>query len=89
MKERLIEILKNTPPTRLKAVGRMVGKTYTTLSGVADHLIANDVVEVCRCKDCVYSREDAEIADLYGCSLSRNMQKPNDYCSYGRRKEQV
>ena len=45
--------------------------------------------EVVRCKDCAYSREHADIADLYGCSLFRNMQKPDDYCSYGRRKEQV
>lgn len=56
---------------------------------VIDTFPTADVVEVCRCKDCAYSREHADIADLYGCSLFRNMQKPNDYCSYGRRKEQV
>lgn len=44
MKDRLIELLRSTPPTRLNCVGRMVGKTYTTLSGVANHLIANGVI---------------------------------------------
>lgn len=44
MKDKLIELLTNTPPTRLKAVGRMVGKTYTTASRVADHLLANGVI---------------------------------------------
>lgn len=46
MKDKLIELIINTPPTRLKAVGRMIGKTYTTASGIADHLLANGVVVI-------------------------------------------
>jgi hypothetical protein len=85
MKDRLIEILKSTPPTRLKCVGRMCGKTYTTLSGVAEHLIENNVVAVVRCKDCKYSREDEE-STYYGCTLYRDMRKGSDFCNYGERK---
>lgn len=44
MKDKLVELLINTPPTRLKAVGRMVGKTFTTASHIADHLLANGVI---------------------------------------------
>lgn len=56
MRDRLFELLKSTPPTRLKAVGRMVGKTYTTLTGVADHLLANGViVPPCKVGDTVYA----------------------------------
>lgn len=85
MKDKLFEILKSTPPTRLKCVGRMTGKTYTTLSGVAEHLIANDVVQVVRCKNCKYSRE--EDCDMYGCTMFRDMRKGDDFCNYGERKE--
>ena len=87
MKDKIIEILKNTPPTRCKFRGRMVGKTYTTLSGVAEHLIANDVVKVCRCKDCVYANEDNEGTDLYECRFYRDMRKGSDFCNYGKRRE--
>ena len=86
MKDRLIEILKSTPPTRLKCIGRACGKTYTTLSGVAEHLVANNVVEVCRCKDCKYSGKDP-LVDMYGCTLYRDMRKGDDFCNYGERKE--
>lgn len=48
-----------------------------------------DAVCVVRCKDCAYSREDAEIVDLYHCSLSRQMHKGSDYCNYSTRKEKV
>lgn len=55
MKDKLIKLMKNTPPTRLKAVGRMIGKTYTTLSGIADHLLANGVIVLpCKVGDAVY-----------------------------------
>ena len=39
-----------------------------------------DVVEVVRCKDCKY--EDT------CCRMIRNEKKPNDYCSYGERREE-
>lgn len=55
MKDRLIELLINTPPTRLKCVGRAIGKTYTTASGIADHLLANGVIVLpCKVGDTVY-----------------------------------
>ena len=47
-----------------------------------------DVAEVCRCKDCKYSREDKELCDMYGCTLYRDMRKGGDFCNYGERKEQ-
>lgn len=46
MKDKLIELLITTPPMRLKAVGRAIGKTFTTASHMADHLISNGVMEV-------------------------------------------
>lgn len=68
------------------------GEALVTLRDVKKAIAqtpTEDAVCVVRCKDCAYSREDAEIADLYHCSLFRNMQKPDGYCSYGKRKEKV
>ena len=38
-----------------------------------------DAVEVVRCEDCKYE-------DIC-CRMIRNEKKPNDYCSYGERRE--
>lgn len=78
---------------------RLKAETYTDENGevlvtlrdvkkaIAQTPTEEDAVCVVRCKDCAYSREDAEIVDLYHCSLSRQMHKGSDYCNYGRRKE--
>ena len=43
-----------------------------------------DVVEVVRCKDCLFSsRGDGE----RDCQLHKRFVKDNDYCSYGEMKE--
>ena len=64
MKDRLIELLISTPPTRLKCVGRAIGKTYTTASGIADHLLANGVIVLpCKVGDTVYYTK-AEISEV-------------------------
>lgn len=55
MRERLIELLHSIPPTRHKIVGRMVGKTFTTLSHIADYLLSHGII-LPRCKvgDTIY-----------------------------------
>ena len=59
MRSRLIELLINTPPTRLKVVGRAMGRTFTTASGIADHLLANGVIVLpCKIGDTVYIIDD-------------------------------
>ena len=67
-REKLIELILTTPPTRLKCVGRAAGKTYTTASGVADHLLANGVIVLpCKVGDTVYiiDEGDGECAEDY------------------------
>jgi hypothetical protein len=49
-----------------------------------------DVVEVVRCKDCKWCLTENWQGDiLYGCDCAAGMNDitPNDYCSYGERKE--
>ena len=54
--------------------------------GLAEHLIANDVVPVVRCKDCKrYSQSG--LCNLY-LNVSHEM-KPDDFCSYGERRTDV
>ena len=61
MKDKLIELIINTPPMRLKAVGRANGKTFTTVSHMADHLLANNVVVLpCKVGDTVYIIDDGD-----------------------------
>lgn len=52
---------------------------------VADHLIANDVVPVVRCKDCKYQNEDGD-CDIHDEWFTR---KPESFCCYGERKDNV
>lgn len=44
MRDRLIELLMNTPKLPITMGGRANGKTYQTASNIADHLLANGVV---------------------------------------------
>ena len=56
---------------------------------IADHLIANDVVPVVRCKDCKHCRL-ASWGERY-CIRDKFVEwgelKDDDFCSYGERKD--
>jgi len=51
--------------------------------------VNKNLVEVVRCKDCKYSEPNGK----YGCKLyhyqryETHEMKPDDYCSYGERRE--
>ena len=53
-------------------------------------LSAADVVEVVRCKDCLYSTERyGHMECIHGVSYRNTWNKPDFFCSYGERKEGV
>jgi hypothetical protein len=60
---------------------------------LADHLIANDVVPVVRCKDCKHCITDQNIIGGYGDCLrfdpvnKNSIVQADDFCSYGERRE--
>ena len=61
---------------------------------IADHLIANDVVPVVRCKDCKYcdffypvKELDKEPIPAWYCKDKKGDRRPDDFCSYGERRE--
>lgn len=50
-----------------------------------------DVVKVVRCKDCKYNAFEQSHGTIIHChkELVCKFRKPTDFCSYGKRKEQV
>lgn len=53
---------------------------------VIKNMPSADVVEVVRCKDCVYWDEH-ERCDFWSSIMSPQYPEKNDYCSYGERAE--
>lgn len=59
------------------------------VDAIVDAILANDVVEVVRCKDCAYCRY-VDGAEVYRCDRRgyyAEEVKPDDYCSRGERGE--
>ena len=88
MREKLIELLDDfSTPIMLLDTKIMDWNipTQQLREAIADHLIANDVVEVVRCKDCKHLM----FSDCYGeCKRGyMGIVKPRDFCSYGERKD--
>ena len=87
-KEKLIDILSIPIHPR-------IGVAYTEV--VADYLLDNDVVPIVRCKDCKHYKEfrtkrNKQIMRLC-CRMGKNDMeysvKPDDFCSYGERKDVI
>ena len=80
-KEKLIEIIQNS-------VG---GCARNWAEIIADGLLANGVTVPVRCKECKHCEivQDQFDNDWYFCSNTKyhDEVKPDDYCSYGKRKE--
>ena len=87
-RDRLIDILSIPIHPR-------IGADYTEV--VADYLLDNDVVPIVRCKDCKHYKEfrtkrNKQIMRLC-CRMGKNDMeysvKPDDFCSYGERKDVI
>ena len=60
--------------------------TLDEVAGLLTEVVAADVVEVVRCKDCEYS-SFVKSCSKYACQKSRGALKYcNDFCSCGKRK---
>ena len=63
-----------------------------TAKDIADHLIANDVVTVVRCKDCKkfyrHTQIDTDRGDCWAYGIGNlRVKRIDDFCSYGERKD--
>ena len=85
MREKLIELLKDT---RANAAWHHWGYEES-----ADHLIANDVVPVVRCKDCKHYDNSEGIcwchlnSKFFPGGLDWHGFPEDGFCSYGERKD--
>ena len=78
MREKLIELLDNFS----------VYDDWYTNGEIADHLIANDVVPVVRCKDCRKFTPFVEPYHAVGqCRRMNGLIQETDFCPYGERKD--
>ena len=84
MRDRLIKIITSKPEL-LKNLNISLVKLFS----FADHLIANDVVPVVRCKDCKHCRKDTyfDYCDKYSRPFDKMYVEKDHYCSYGERKD--
>ena len=84
-REKLIRLLQCSPTDIMGNRG---------VGALADHLIANDVASVVRCKDCKYSRQTKWYRSSlkcchpsHGCSQVPYEVPQYHFCSYGERRE--
>ena len=70
-----------------KVFHNLTDEFYGAMQAI-DELPPADVVQVVRCKDCKRCEHDAVCGQLgrLWCKL-RRLVKPDDFCSYGKRKE--
>ena len=82
-REKLIELLQCSPTDIMGNHG---------IGALADHLIANDVVPVVRCKDCKHYKPMKPLPNYdghvkYCCRSAYKKVADNDFCSWGERKD--
>ena len=70
--------------TRDRLVELLIDSVRYTYENQAEYLIANGVVSVVRCKNCIFANDYGTIC-RYG--VGRQVE-PEHYCSYGERKEE-
>lgn len=59
-----------------------------TVKMVLEDTPVADVGDIVRCKDCLYATERyGHLNCIHGVSYHNSWNKPDDYCSYGVRKE--
>lgn len=92
-REIVVELQKNLCPVGRYGRGYVYGierDMYDELEKILDDvdaIPAADVVEVVRCACCRYGSK-MEDGDVY-CHLVKDSRTPDDFCSYGKRKEWV
>ena len=59
-----------------------------TVKMVLEDTPVADVADIVRCKDCLYATERyGHLNCIHGVSYRNSWNKPDDYCSYGVRKD--
>jgi len=59
----------------------------TELKNGKVNIVAEWQGELVRCKDCKYRDEKCGMGEHRWCQIVKTSTAPNDYCSYGKRRE--
>lgn len=83
-RDRLIELIEQAEGLK--------NNDFPSVEEIADYLLANDVVNVVRCKDCKYYKTyEMSVRwngkTKYCCRTVLLKVNPTDFCSYGELKE--
>lgn len=83
MRERLFDLIAEAIPSDTPI------DCLPDVDAIADHLLAAGVVEVVRCKDCIYYQSSSCFNRQWDLESSTEipMVRDCDYCSYGERRE--
>ena len=90
MREKLMKLIASKHELLIN-----LNTSIPNLFRLAEHLIANDVVPVVRCKDCKHwdIQENCDPSFMYFCNADalyawgRPARNADDFCSYGERKD--
>ena len=89
MREKLFDLIADKIPDDIPV------DLLPDVDAIVDHLLANDVVAVVRCKDCIFWNTDKKgLSDECVCrhfsvlNVCDRYTLPTDFCSYGERREQ-
>lgn len=91
-REKLIELVGQVQDCGCD-VTDVVEMNYVENITLVDHLIANDVVPVVRCKDCLWFDQKDKLADVFRqerhcyCTDMNTYMPESGFCSSGERKE--
>ena len=95
-RERLIKIIANSPAHFCDGCKEVPEERTESIEKLADYLMASDVAEVVRCRECVWWRAAGydSIAETYTGECQRPLGEfrycetdERDFCSYGERRE--
>lgn len=89
-RERLIKLIDQSPAMFCTGCNECPEARAKSVEMLADYLIASDVVEVVRCKDCLYVHFNSS-SERYTCQREypRRWVEEDDFCNNGRREGNV
>lgn len=94
MREKLFELIRKNPTCIESGANSCSDCQYGSSEDccsecLADHLMANNVVPVVRCKDCLYRNEYGDCTHKWWMDAEGwyKYVGDDDFCSYGERKD--
>ena len=85
-REDALDCLKRYPTGKYAGENLYCAEIRAAADDIND-LPSADVVEVVRCKDCIYGESDGVLDGYRWCSRFDNIVGENDFCSFGEKED--